>query len=155
LDPIKTLNLVDELEKCLATPTFDYVMCHARITPASIAFSSHSLNKPSSLMPPHHMKENVAPHANAVIHSDDSKPQTKARARWNAPCDSILLNTLAGVKAQGRQTDNAGWHSDAYTLFAEKLEGPEMKSEGPKKTGKMCLTGWTAVCFVFNKFMMA
>jgi hypothetical protein len=99
-------------------------------------------------MPPRHMKENIAPLASGgtIVNFDGTKPQGKARARWNASCDSILLDTLAGVKAEGRQADNAGWHTDAYTLCASKLEGAEKKSGGPAKTAKMCLTRWTAVC---------
>jgi hypothetical protein len=122
--------------------------------PALHSLHTH-LNKPSSLIPPHHMKENVALHVNAVIDFDDLKPQMKTWAQWNAPCDSILLDTLAGVKAQGWQADNAGRHSDAYIPCVEKLQGTEMKNGGLKKTAKMCLTWWTAICFVCNKFMTA
>jgi hypothetical protein len=101
-------------------------------------------------MPPRHGKEDVAPLVSGgiVVDLEGTKPatQAKARARWNAACDSILLDTLAGVKARGRQADNAGWHTDAYTLCAEQLKGAEKKSGGPPKTARMCLTRWTAVC---------
>ena len=92
------------------------------------------------------MKENIAlpAHGGSVVVIDPEgeklATQAKPRARWNTACDSILLDTLAGVKAQGQQADNAGWHTDAYTLCAEKLKGTEAKSGGPPKTAKMCST---------------
>jgi hypothetical protein len=86
------------------------------------------------------MKENIAPLAiiGGVVDPEGAKlaTQAKPRARWNTACDSILLDTLAGFEAQGRQANNAGWHADAYTLCAEKLEGTEKKSRG---LAKMCL----------------
>ncbi|KAJ6490529.1 hypothetical protein DFH09DRAFT_1105072 [Mycena vulgaris] len=55
-------------------------------------------------------------------------PEKKAkRCRWNAECDALLIGQLLAEKADGNQTDNAGWHQAAWTACARVLEGSEEK----------------------------
>jgi len=102
------------------------------------------------------MKENIAPLAiiGGVVDPEGAKLVTQAKprptssgARWNTACDSILLDKLAGVKAQGRQADNTGWHADAYTLCAEKLEVlPVRRRAEDLQRWRRCVCGCSARC---------
>ncbi|KAJ7337684.1 hypothetical protein DFH08DRAFT_964645 [Mycena albidolilacea] len=69
----------------------------------------------------------------------------KKRPRWNKLCDSILIAQLIAQKAAGNQTDNAGWHSSAWTACAADLEGSEQQSGGVVKTSDACQTRWTTL----------
>ncbi|KAJ7754222.1 hypothetical protein DFH07DRAFT_1029627, partial [Mycena maculata] len=75
------------------------------------------------------------------------KKSEKVRAIWNTTTREILIDTLGAQKAEGNQTDNASWKSDAWTACAEALTGTEKGpngSGGPPKTAKMCGTRWVA-----------
>ncbi|KAJ6479680.1 hypothetical protein C8R45DRAFT_1155799 [Mycena sanguinolenta] len=56
--------------------------------------------------------------------------------------DAILLGQLAAEKAAGNQTDNAGWHSSAWTASSTALKGSEQKSGGCEKTAEACQSHW-------------
>lgn len=91
-------------------------------------------------------KENKAPVDGAVL-NPEAKPEAPKRARWNAASDAILVEELIAQKAQGKQTDNANWHSDAWTACAEKLVGSEAISGGAAKSAKACNTRWGTVFY--------
>ncbi|KAJ7751617.1 hypothetical protein B0H16DRAFT_1419396 [Mycena metata] len=76
-------------------------------------------------------KENEAPAASE-----------KKRCRWDAPSDAALVGQLLAEKAAGNQTDNAGWHSAAWTSCARAVKGTEKKSGGAPKTAEACQTRW-------------
>lgn len=72
------------------------------------------------------------------------------RCRWNADCDALLIGQLLAEKAEGNQTDNAGWHQPAWTACPRVLEGSEETSGGAVKSADARLTRWGTVrpCFV-------
>ncbi|KAJ7196180.1 hypothetical protein B0H12DRAFT_1272134, partial [Mycena haematopus] len=76
---------------------------------------------------------------------NDPGTKDKKRARWNKLCDSVLIAQLIAQKAAGNQTDNAGWHSSAWTACATDLEGTEQQSGGAIKTADACQTRWTTL----------
>ncbi|KAJ7824795.1 hypothetical protein B0H14DRAFT_3469005 [Mycena olivaceomarginata] len=76
---------------------------------------------------------------------NETGTKDKKRARWNKLCDSILIAQLIAQKAAGNQTDNAGWHSSAWTACAADLEGSEQQSGGVVKTSDACQTRWTTL----------
>ncbi|KAJ6456818.1 hypothetical protein C8R47DRAFT_1227703 [Mycena vitilis] len=69
----------------------------------------------------------------------------KKRCRWNGETDQIVVMTLLAEKAAGNQTDNAGFHSAAFTACSTALEGTETKSGGAVKSADACLTRWTTL----------
>ncbi|KAJ6481423.1 hypothetical protein C8R47DRAFT_1073792 [Mycena vitilis] len=69
----------------------------------------------------------------------------KKRCRWNGETDQIVVMTLLAGKAAGNQTDNAGFHSAAFTACSTALEGTETKSGGAVKSADACLTRWTTL----------
>ncbi|KAF7334826.1 Myb-like domain-containing protein [Mycena sanguinolenta] len=78
-------------------------------------------------------KENATP---------DSLNNVGKRCRWNTDSDAILIGQLAAEKAAGNQTDNAGWHSTAWTASSNALKGSEGKSGGCEKSPEACQTRW-------------
>ncbi|KAJ7477796.1 hypothetical protein B0H11DRAFT_2234474 [Mycena galericulata] len=92
-------------------------------------------------------KENETPPGITVLAPAGAQPE-KQRAIWNAATRAaILLDTLGTQKAEGDQTDNTSWKSDAWTACAEALKGTEKGangSGGPRKMVKMCSTRWSA-----------
>ncbi|KAF8065310.1 hypothetical protein FPV67DRAFT_1671582 [Lyophyllum atratum] len=89
-------------------------------------------------------KENIGLLPGAAVLNPEAKPEPQ-RCRWNAECDSTLLVELKAQKANGMQTDNAGWKGDVWTACAVKLAGTEKRSGGAVKTAKACLTRWTTL----------
>ncbi|KAJ7760661.1 hypothetical protein DFH07DRAFT_957500 [Mycena maculata] len=76
-------------------------------------------------------KENEVP---GTVGSSKAK-----RCRWSPACKATLLGQLAAEKAAGNQTDNAGWHTAAFTACARVLQGSEGKSGGAPNA---CATCW-------------
>ncbi len=66
------------------------------------------------------------------------------KAVWTDDDDKILLDVLKEQKDAGFQTDNGGFHSDAYKAAAVKFLG--VVTRGGKKTSDVCKTRWTTVC---------
>ncbi|KAJ7226259.1 Myb/SANT-like domain-containing protein, partial [Mycena haematopus] len=67
------------------------------------------------------------------------------RCQWNAESDAILVEQLSAEKAAGNQTDNAGWHSSAWTAALAALKGSEQKSGGCGKTPEACQSRWNTL----------
>ncbi|KAJ3991183.1 Myb/SANT-like DNA-binding domain-containing protein [Lentinula boryana] len=75
--------------------------------------------------------------------SVDSKKAGGKKAVWSTADDLILLTVLKEHKSAGFQTDNGGFHNDAYKAAAARLT--QSISKGPKKTSEMCKTRWSTV----------
>ncbi|KAG6834959.1 hypothetical protein H0H93_006081 [Arthromyces matolae] len=67
------------------------------------------------------------------------------RAIWSSVCDQSLLNVLFDERRNGRQTDNAGWHSSAWSTAESKLSGSEARSGGAAKTAASCQTRYNTL----------
>lgn len=65
------------------------------------------------------------------------------KAVWSSIDDQTLLTVLKEQKDTGFQTDNGGFHNDAYKAAAVKLA--TSISKGPKKSSEMCKTRWGTV----------
>ncbi|KAF9026364.1 hypothetical protein BDP27DRAFT_1376251 [Rhodocollybia butyracea] len=62
------------------------------------------------------------------------------KASWELEHDRVLIEVLKEQKAGGFQTDNGGFHGDAYKAAAAKLV--TATSKGGAKTSESCKTRW-------------
>ncbi|KAF9073019.1 hypothetical protein BDP27DRAFT_1360517 [Rhodocollybia butyracea] len=69
------------------------------------------------------------------------KSSTK-KAIWSTVDDEVLVTVLKEQKSGGFQTDNGGFHNDAYKAASIKLAFSMATSKGPQKTSEMCKTRW-------------
>ena len=69
--------------------------------------------------------------------------KTGKKAIWSGVHDWILLTVLKEQKDAGFQTNNGGFHNDAFKAAAARLA--LATSKGPKKTAEMCKTHWGTV----------
>lgn len=72
-----------------------------------------------------------------------SDPVKNAKTQWNLADDTALLTELALQKAAGYQTDNGGFHQDAYKSAASKMPNPGHR--GLQKTADACKSHYTTV----------
>jgi hypothetical protein len=77
--------------------------------------------------------------------SSISISMTCSHAIWNHDCDSILIDALFKKWQDGRQSDNASWHSSAWTTAETLLAGTETHTGGSPKTTQSCQTHWGMV----------
>ncbi|KAJ3979342.1 Myb/SANT-like DNA-binding domain-containing protein, partial [Lentinula detonsa] len=76
-------------------------------------------------------------------------------AVWSLADDEVLITILKEQKDAGFQTDNGGFHSDAYKAATEKLV--TSTSKGAMKTAEMCKTRWCTLKKEFKdvKFILS
>lgn len=73
-------------------------------------------------------------------------PVKNAKTQWNLADDTALLAELALQKAAGYQTDNGGFHQDAYKSAASKMPNPGHR--GLHKTAEACKSRYSTVSSV-------